>query len=106
MHPCRNARLNPVAPEQLVGCPSELGAAVPIQLGNPSFKVYRQQYDFGGVQIPLGPIALISRYGIEIAVLVNATDLPCQCHDQLFIVLRERLSLVPDETDPAVDVGW
>ena len=76
-----------------------------VDLRDTPVHVKREKNDFGSVQVPLRPVPLPLSHSKEIAVLVNATDLPCQCHDQLFIVLRESLSLVPDETDPAVDMG-
>ena len=47
----------------------------------------------------------LKRGGRKREPLVNAADLPRQRHDQMFIVLGEGPALVPDETDPSVDMG-
>ena len=84
-YPGRHARLDEVAPEQLVGCPSEDAAGVAIDQRDPPFHVQREQDDFGRVQVSLRPVPLacLRQLASEVAVLVNAADLPRERHDQV-----------------------
>ena len=89
-------------------------------------QVQGEQDDFGGIEVTLRPVPLVPQGRLrlfaladlvlelvrpafldrrEIAVLVNASDLPGQRHDQVLIVFGERPSLIADETNPAVDMG-
>ena len=122
----RQAGLDPVAPEQLALGPAQEVAALAIDQRDPPVEVEREQDDFGGVEVALRPVPLVAqgrlrllaledlvlellgsllRDGVEIAVLVDAADLPGQRHDQVLIVLGEGPALVADEADPAVDMG-
>jgi hypothetical protein len=37
--------------------------------------------------------------------VINAADLSCERHEQVFVILRERPTLIADQTDPAIDMG-
>src|ERR1700681_1491897 len=56
----RKARLDPVAPQQLVCRPSEDGACVTIHERNPSTQVQREQDDLRRVQVSLASVPLMA----------------------------------------------
>jgi hypothetical protein len=58
------------------------------------------------IQVALSSVSLALCNRIEIAVLVNTADLSRECHNQGFIVRREGSSLITDETNPTVNMGW
>ena len=58
---CGKARLDPLSPDQLVGCPSQDGARVAIDQRNATVQVDSEQDDFRRVQVSLCTVALLTQ---------------------------------------------
>ena len=57
----RKARVDPLSPYQLVGCPSQDGARVAIDQRNSTIQVDSEQDDIRRVQVPLCTVPLLTQ---------------------------------------------
>ncbi len=108
----RDACLDRVAPDQLLLGPSQKVAAFPVDQRDPAVEVEGDQDHIGRVQVSLCPIPLMAQSRLDefpledlVLELVDSCDLSRERLDQAFVILGEAPAVVPNETDPTVDMG-